>query len=122
MWGIWTVFQQEYNNVNIGVRQPLATEKLNVLQSRVDIYVKDTLASNIQAKLNNQAVRNSISSINSSILTLLRNSSIPRGATQHQVRTALTSIISQHNTLAGLVNKTEVTIRQSDTALKLLTQ
>jgi len=122
MWDIWTVFQQEYNNVNIGVRQPLATEKLNVLQSRVDIYVKDTLASNIQAKLNNQAVRNSISSINSSILTLLRNSSIPRGATQHQVRTALTSIISQHNTLAGLVNKTEVTIRQSDTALKLLTQ
>ena len=112
MWDIWTVFQQEDNNIIIGMRKPMANEELILLQSRVDIYGKAILASNIKATLNNRTVRNSLSSINSSILTLLRNMSIPV-----QARTVLTSIISQHNTLAGLVNQTEVTIRQSDNLL-----
>ena len=112
MWDIWTVFQQEDNNIIIGMRKPMANEELILLQSRVDIYGKAILASNIKATLNNRTVRNSLSSINSSILTLLRNMSIPV-----QARTVLTSIISKHNTLAGLVNQTEVTIRQSDNLL-----
>jgi hypothetical protein len=136
MWDIWTVFQQEYNNITIGVRQPMATEKLKELQNKVDTYVKETMVSNIQAKLNNQNIR----SINSSLLTLLdlcksrnmssknnnllnnnllNNNLLNNNLLNNNLLNKLAmTIISQHNTL---VNKIEIEIRQSEKALKSLT-